>query len=123
MKLYCEVVVGEVLPSLRALVTKELTERFKLSQVQAAEKLGLTQPAISQYKKFLRGDKVKDLQKNKKVVLLVKEFSRKIADGEISSADAASRLLEISHMIVNKRIVYPEGGIYQKNVPCEICFK
>lgn len=123
MKLYCEVVVGDVLPALRALITNELIKKFNLTQREVAEKLGVTQPAISQYGKFLRGEKGKELQKNKKVISLVEEFSEDISNGKISPEDAASKILEISHMIVDKKIVYPEEGIAAEKVPCTICFK
>ena len=62
MKLYCEVVVGEILPALRALITYDLIQNSGMTQAQIAKKLGLTQPAISQYGKYLRGEKVKELQ-------------------------------------------------------------
>lgn len=51
----CEVVVKEVLPAIRALLVKELVERHHLSQVEVARKLGITQPAVSQYLRTLRG--------------------------------------------------------------------
>lgn len=121
MKLYCEVVVGEILPALRALITSELI-RSGLTQNEVAEKLGVTQPAVSQYKKFLRGEKVKELRKNKNVMSIIKNFSDDIAKEKISSEVAAEKILEISHMIVDKKIVESEK-IFQENVPCTICFK
>jgi predicted transcriptional regulator len=122
MRLYCEVVVGEVLPALRALITNELMKNYDLTQQEVANKLRLTQPAISQYRKYLRGEKVKELQKNKKLMAIVKKFSNDIASGKISSDDTMRKILEISHLIVNKKIVSYEK-IFQENVPCEICFK
>lgn len=55
MKPPCEVVVKEVLPAIRAMLVKELIERHRLSQVEVAGKLGITQPAVSQYLRMLRG--------------------------------------------------------------------
>jgi len=121
MKLYCEVVVGEVLPALRALITNELIQKYGLTQKEIADKLGLTQPAISQYKKFLRGERVKELQKNKNVVSTIKEFAHTISNNSISSVDTFEQILKISHMIVDKKIVV-ERDIVQEKVPCTICF-
>lgn len=56
MKLPCELMV-EKLPVLRALITDEIVNRFGLTQEQAAKKLGITQPAVSQYLKGSRGRK------------------------------------------------------------------
>lgn len=58
MRLVCEIVASDVLPALRALISKQLIEGYGLTQKEAARKLGLTQPAISQYKKDVRGKKV-----------------------------------------------------------------
>jgi predicted transcriptional regulator len=122
MRFYCEIVVGEVLPSLRALITNELMKNYDLTQQQVADKLGLTQPAISQYMKYLRGENGKKLQKNKKLMAIVKKFSKDIASGKISSDDTMKKILEISHLIVHKKIInYNE--MFQEDVPCEICFK
>lgn len=58
MRLVCEIVASDVLPALRALISKQLIEGYGLTQKEAARKLGLTQPAISQYKKDVRGKKI-----------------------------------------------------------------
>lgn len=55
MKLFCEIVV-EILPSLRALVAEELMNEYKLSQKEIAKRLFVTQPAVSQYLRNLRGN-------------------------------------------------------------------
>ncbi len=64
----------EILPTLRALVAKELLEKYRMTQKQVAAILGVTQPAVSQYKKGIRGNKQLFIPK-KKIV----EFSKKIA--------------------------------------------
>jgi predicted transcriptional regulator len=51
----CEIVVKSVLPALRALIAKELVETHGLKQVEAAEIMGITQAAISQYIRGERG--------------------------------------------------------------------
>lgn len=45
----CETVGKYVLPVFRSLVAKELITAYNMTQVEAAEKLGTTQAAISQY--------------------------------------------------------------------------
>jgi len=122
MKLYCEFVVGEIFPALRALITNELIKNFDLTQNEIASRLGVTQPAISQYKKYLRGERVKELEKNKKAMRLIKDFSKTIADKQISAESAAEQMLKISHMIVDEKIIY-DKEIIQHNFPCDICFK
>ncbi len=45
----CETIGKYVLPVFRSLVAKELVGTYKLTQLEAAKKLGTTQAAISQY--------------------------------------------------------------------------
>jgi len=122
MKLYCEVVVGDILPSVRALVTRELIKNFGLTQNQAAQKLGLTQPAVSQYKKYLRGGKFKQFEKNKRLMSIVKKFSKKIVTEKMSSREINLKILEIAHVLIVKKIIHVEIT-HKEKIPCEICFK
>ncbi len=57
MKFFCERFVTEILPSVRAMVARDLVTRHGMSQSEAAKILGMTQPAISQYVRRLRGGK------------------------------------------------------------------
>jgi predicted transcriptional regulator len=57
MSTSCEYVARHYLPLYRAFVAKELVEKYGCTQKQAAEKLGTTQPAISQYLSSKRGRK------------------------------------------------------------------
>ena len=115
MKLYCEVVVKDVLPALRSLVTKELLQNYEMNQVEVSKKLGITQPAVSQYKKELRGNLVKKLGKNKDSMRLVKILSKKIAKGKMTSAQTNIKFLELSRKIIQKEL--------KSSIPCRICFK
>jgi uncharacterized protein len=45
----CETIGKYVLPVFRSLIAKELINTHKLTQVEAAQRLGTTQAAISQY--------------------------------------------------------------------------
>ena len=57
MYMACEVVARYILPIFRSLVAKDLIEKYNFTQVEAAEKLGTTQAAISQYLHSKRGYK------------------------------------------------------------------
>lgn len=51
-----EVIVWYILPAIRREMTNYLIHQYKLPQKKIAELFGLTEPAISQYKKGARGD-------------------------------------------------------------------
>jgi hypothetical protein len=54
MKSPCEVIVWDVLPSIRAAIAEELVRRG-LSQKEVSSILGITPPAVSQYVSKKRG--------------------------------------------------------------------
>lgn len=57
VRLPCEIVARYVLPAFRSYVAKELIKKHHFTQVEAAQKLGTTQAAISQYIHSKRGYK------------------------------------------------------------------
>jgi len=57
MKTPCEEVIKEVIPTIRALIAKDLCLKYGFTQIEAAKKLGITQAAISQYISLKRGGK------------------------------------------------------------------
>ena len=63
VKIFCENIFDDIMPALRAIVANNLTSKYGMTQQEASKKLGLTQPAVSQYKSGLRGKKLKKLYK------------------------------------------------------------
>ncbi len=81
---YCEVFVKYVLPALRALIAELLMERYSLTQAEAAKLLGVTQPAVSNYLRKVRGTKLYSLFKKSPKVT---EFAETVAKILISGRD------------------------------------
>lgn len=124
MKPFCEIIVADVLPALRALIAKELIRTYGFSQTEVSEKLGITQPAISHYKRELRGYRVKLLQSNKKIMKLIKTLSQQIASGEVKSVNAHERFCEMCLMIRReKTICRAHEKIYPAIASCKLCFR
>ena len=85
----CEPIVQYVLPAFRCLVAKELVVKYKLSQVEIADKLGTTQAAISQYFSSKRGEKrMRAVQSVPKIRSAAKKLAKEIASGRASADDA-----------------------------------
>jgi predicted transcriptional regulator len=79
MKPVCELIAGQMLPVIRALVAKKLLQ-MGFSQHECAKLLGTTQPAISYYKRGSRGAQTAFI-KDKKILEMVDGLSRSIANG------------------------------------------
>jgi hypothetical protein len=84
MKSPCEEISKDLIPTARALLVKDLVERHNLSQVEIANRLGITQPAVSQYLRSLRGtSRTKVLLRMSDFMESLMKFSDDIAAGKV----------------------------------------
>ena len=79
----CEMAVHDIFPVARAMIAKKLIDVYRFSQTKAARVLGLSQPAISQYKKNLRGNKAKSLIENQRFVDISNDIAKRISEGSL----------------------------------------
>lgn len=78
MKILCETVFSNTLPALRSIITNEMINSYDLTENEVAKLLGVSQPAVSQYKNGVRGKNVKLLMSNKKFMDEIKRLTEKI---------------------------------------------
>ena len=102
LKHFSEVVVQDILPAVRALVAKELTGKHKLTQQKAAEKLGVTQAAVSQYSRELRGWRGKLIPEDGKIMNEVKVLASVVAEKKLNAPESIEQLSEICKMVRDK---------------------
>ena len=105
MKPYCETVSQYVLPTMRALIAKRLMEKYKLTQQNAALKLGLTQSAVSQYIRNLRGSKIKSIEKDESVMKEIDNLVDKIAAGDVNSIATFNEFCNICKSIRKRKLL------------------
>ena len=118
MKLPCELIIWNVLPAIRREFARVLVEEFNLTQREVAEKLGVTESAISQYMKSKRGSK---LEFDRRISGEIKKVMR-----EVSKSEKESLLIEKTCSICS--LVRSYGFLCQmhredseKLSDCEIC--
>lgn len=61
MRFNCEFAVKYLLPAFRSLVSKQLIQKYNLTQKQVADTLGLSQVAVSNYINSIRAAKCKEI--------------------------------------------------------------
>ncbi len=105
MKPICEIVVEQVLPTIRVMVVKDLIKRYKLSQVDVAKKLGITQPAVSQYVSDLRGKREMEKILLKAMGKDIKKLADDIANGKLKQADVIKQYCGICKMVKKKGVI------------------
>jgi len=105
MKPFCEIIVQMILPGIRALVAKELMETHGLTQEQTADKLGVSQAAVSQYRRELRGSRIKLLQRDKKVMTQITELANFLIDENSTSPKVLGRVCDICKSVRNDGLI------------------
>ena len=109
MKILCEVVVTDIMPTLRSLITNDLMRTYGLNQVQISERLGITQPAVSQYKRGLRGANVRKIEAHKLIMEMVRKLASEIATGKLSPMETHSEMGRISEVVAKENIFDSEN--------------
>ena len=97
MRLYCETMARKVLPSIRSAVAKGLIESG-MNQQAVAKRLGVSQPAVSQYLRDLRGMNNK-IFSEKNVSAEIEKICREIMSG--SEHVLEKRICEVCRLITN----------------------
>ncbi|MFX1485719.1 MAG: transcriptional regulator [Promethearchaeota archaeon] len=85
MELPCETAAKYVFPIFKSIVAKELVQKYNFTQTAAAEKLGTTQAAISQYIHSKRGYR-RDTKQLREILPVIQAVACKTAD-QIAAED------------------------------------
>lgn len=119
----CEVAAKSVIPALRAMIARELMEGYGMKQELVAERLGVTQAAVSKYRHQVRGEAV-DLENASEV----RRISRDIAStlvGDPNPLDVSRKFCQactdiraLGLMCETCRRVDPSWDVEH----CTICF-
>jgi len=108
MSMPCEVAVKSLVPAIRALMAKELTQTHKLKQDEAARLLGITQAAVSKYTRQVRG-KALNIEKIREARSMTTDTTKLLAEGQISQPELIIRFCSIC------RVVRQTGAM------CQLC--
>jgi len=108
LKLPCEVAVKSVVPAIRALLARELTETYGMKQGEAADLLGITQTAVSKYLHHVRGS-VLSIEGEKEVQTLIMKTAASLVDGNLDRPSLALHICTACNFIRKKRLM------------CELC--
>ncbi|MFB6203031.1 MAG: transcriptional regulator [Candidatus Nanohaloarchaea archaeon] len=97
MRFEAEVVVDELLPAMRSIVASKLQQEYGLKQEQIADKLGVTQPAVSQYLSGTRADQelVEKLKQDAQIEILLNDATSKAAVNDDFSHEFAKTVATV----------------------------
>ncbi len=92
-----------LIPCVRALVAKELVNRYKLRQIDVAKMLGVTQAAVSQYLRGARGNMI-DLKEDREIMEIVNRIATGLANKDLTKKELSLLVCEICYQARKKRI-------------------
>ena len=117
MKAPCELIGWYLLPGVRAELAREML-KLGLSQKEVSEKLGMTQPAISQYLRRKRGNEIKF---NKQINSEIRKLAKSAAMG-CNTSDQVFKICKIC-MAIRRDKALCELHMKHNSVPekCNVC--
>jgi len=97
----------EVIPGLRAIIAKELIERYGFTKKLAAETLGLTPPAVTLYLQGKRARETAELISRGRTLKLIQSFTAHIAErgGKITDSELYDLAFDVLAAIENKEVM------------------
>jgi uncharacterized protein len=119
----CEVAAKSVIPALRAMVARDLIEEYGMKQELVAERLGVTQAAVSKYQHQVRGEAV-DLEASGEVRQMSRDLAATLArapnplDVSRQFCQACTDIRALGLMCETCRKVDPSWDVEH----CTICF-
>jgi predicted transcriptional regulator len=98
-RMKCERAVHDILPVSRAVIAEKLVEVYGFSQTKASRCMGISQPAVSQYVKKIRGKKEFEFTKEPGYISLVNDVAKGLAEGTISPGNIDNEMCRICREI------------------------
>ena len=115
-----EIEVRYILPAIRRELARILIQEHKLSQKEAANILGLTEAAISQYQHSKRA---KEVVFSSKVVNEVRESAKRILADKNSKQRVIAEMYRVTNLTNVKQILCDLHRAQSKDLAsCNICF-
>ncbi len=122
MKTPCELVVGRIMPAMRASVVKELSGKYHMKQADIARNLGITQASVSQYLSSARAAGSKMTDSFPEIKRFASEIARRIDAGE-GQLEWSSVLCDACKDIREKDAFRKMFKVNSRVAGCDICKK
>ena len=102
----CEVAVKSVIPAMRAFISKELTQSYRMKQNDVASLLGITQAAVSKYTRQVRGTAIK-IDQAQEIRAMMQEISKQLAEKQLLAPQLAIKLCEVCKAVRQTGLMCP----------------
>jgi len=104
MLMPCEVAVKSVIPAIRAFISNELTQSYKMKQSDVADLLGITQAAVSKYNRQVRGAAIK-IDQTQEIQAMMQEISKQLTEQQLSGPQLSIKICEVCKVVRQKGLM------------------
>lgn len=104
MLLPCEVAVKSLVPAIRSVIARDLTQSYGLKQKEVANLLGVTQTAVSKYTRHVRGTVLK-IEEVEEVQPMIEEIVVSLANRRMSKYELAAKFCVTCETIRRKGLM------------------
>ena len=123
MLLPSEVEAKIIIPALRSILAKKLSTEYALEEKVIANILGITQPAVSNYVRDIRGDKnfINKVLDIDEITSKINGVARDLATSKAQTPSAMSMLIELCDFIRNSLLICEAHHLIELDINEEIC--
>jgi len=100
----CEMAVKAIVPTIRAMVAKELSASYRMKQSDIASVMGITQSAVSQYLGNIRG-KALDIEGVKEIDVAIKDIAYILATNTSEPKHICQKYCEICWIVRERKML------------------
>lgn len=119
-----EVIVKSVLPAVRSILVRELSDKYGFKQTDIAKALYITQASVSYYKSQARGKYIDELYRYPDVLKKIRRLADKIVNDKPSKEELMRDLNEIIVYIISREYICDIHKVLEPDVnvdECRVC--
>ena len=123
MLLPAEIESKTLIPALRAILAKNLAEKYHIREDEISKLLGVTQAAVSNYIRGTRGDPklIEKLQEEKQVAEMIDDISESLSSDKAYTPSNLSKFIGLCNYIKSSLLICDIHHNLESNIDDEVC--
>ena len=123
MLLPAEIESKSLIPALRAILAKDLTKKHNIHEDQISQMLGVTQAAVSNYIRGIRGDPalIEKLLEERQVASMITEISDNLASDKAYTPLSLSKFIGLCNYIKSSLLICDIHHNLESDIDDAVC--
>ena len=123
MLLPAEIESKSLIPALRAILAKDLANKYNIREDEISKLLGVTQAAVSNYIRGTRGDPklIEKLLEDKQVAVMINDISDSLSSDKAYTPSNLSKFIGLCNYIKSSLLICDIHHNLESNIDDEVC--